>query len=134
MTGSAVPTMGGRLLLAHWSNGNIHWSGGPPKKDATMVVEYLKAYFNSSEPAVLEAAQKRCDAQGKTCAVSGTTEVKDLDSGAGFFNLTSENGGSRSASGLGSGSGEKKSAGFATSARGLGSLTASVMAGFLFSL
>ncbi len=143
MKGSAVPTVGGRLLLAHWSNGNI-WSGGPPKKDATMTVEYLKAYFNSSEPAVLEAAQNRCDAQGKTCAVPGMTGAKDLDSGAGFFNLTSANGGSGSVSGSGSGgsapgsgigSGERKNAGLAISAKGLGLLlTSSVMAGFLFSI
>ncbi|KAK3304938.1 glycoside hydrolase, family 16 [Chaetomium strumarium] len=139
MKGLAVPTTGGKLLLAHWSNGKAAWSGGPPKQDSVMTVQYVKAYFNSSEPGVVEAAQDRCDAHGMTCAIPGMTEAKDLDSGAAFFNLTSANGGSGSAGGSGSGesTSTSRSGGGenSRSTRGLGSLlTASLMAGFLLSL
>ncbi|KAK3944591.1 concanavalin A-like lectin/glucanase domain-containing protein [Diplogelasinospora grovesii] len=48
MTGSAVPTSPGHLILQHWSNGNPLWSGGPPPNDSALTVEYVKAYFNSS--------------------------------------------------------------------------------------
>ncbi|KAL7274060.1 hypothetical protein RUND412_003061 [Rhizina undulata] len=44
-----VPSVPGKVILSHWSNGNPLWSGGPPAVDAKMVVSYVKAYFNSSE-------------------------------------------------------------------------------------
>ncbi|CEJ81363.1 hypothetical protein VHEMI01494 [[Torrubiella] hemipterigena] len=49
MTGSAIPSSAGHLILQHWSNGNALWSGGPPAEDASIVVSYVKAYYNSSK-------------------------------------------------------------------------------------
>ncbi|KAI2639635.1 glycoside hydrolase family 16 protein [Hypomontagnella submonticulosa] len=48
MNGTGVPTTAGNLQVSHWSNGNMGWSRGPPKTDATTTVSYVKAYFNSS--------------------------------------------------------------------------------------
>lgn len=49
MEGPAIPDSPGHIILQHWSNGNAKWSGGPPEEDATMIVSYVKAYFNSSD-------------------------------------------------------------------------------------
>lgn len=61
MNGSAIPTSPGHLILQHWSNGNPLWSGGPPTQDTFVTVSYVKAYFNSSNAALLSVRAKRCD-------------------------------------------------------------------------
>ncbi|KAL8733187.1 MAG: hypothetical protein Q9181_003670 [Wetmoreana brouardii] len=43
-----VPEVPGRILLNHWSHGDPGWTRGPPVRDATMTVAYVKAYFNVS--------------------------------------------------------------------------------------
>lgn len=48
------------LLLSHWSNGAPGWSQGPPTEDAVMTISYVKAYFNSSEPARQRDQALRC--------------------------------------------------------------------------
>ncbi|KAK3950900.1 concanavalin A-like lectin/glucanase domain-containing protein [Pseudoneurospora amorphoporcata] len=62
MNGSNVPSPNshGHLILSHWSNGNPKWSGGPPKKDAPLVIRYLKAYFNSTDPKRTQDWSDRC--------------------------------------------------------------------------
>ena len=55
-----VPSAPGKVILSHWSNGNPSWSAGPPAEDAKMVVSYVKAYFNSSNPDRQKAHQSRC--------------------------------------------------------------------------
>jgi len=60
MKGAAVPDTAGHLVFQHWSNGNIEWSGGPPRQDAITTVGYLKAYFNSSSPQRWSDYQNRC--------------------------------------------------------------------------
>lgn len=50
MNTTFTPSEAGHMILSHWSNGNEYWSKGPPTEDATMVVAYVKAYFNSSDP------------------------------------------------------------------------------------
>ncbi|RYP30782.1 hypothetical protein DL767_006063 [Monosporascus sp. MG133] len=72
MTGSSVPTGPGHLLLSHWSNGNPGWSRGPPKTDATTIVSYVKAYFNSSMDSRQADFVSRCTdpaAEGAFCDV-----------------------------------------------------------------
>lgn len=61
MDGDEVPSMGGHLILQHWSNGNPLWSGGPPKEQAVMSVAYVKAYFNSSRSEELIKKDGRCN-------------------------------------------------------------------------
>ncbi|WPH01929.1 glycoside hydrolase family 16 protein [Acrodontium crateriforme] len=56
----SIPDSPGSLHLSHWSNGNPNWSGGPPAKDAVLMVEYVKAYFNSSDPVRQKSAQESC--------------------------------------------------------------------------
>ncbi|KAI0123823.1 glycoside hydrolase family 16 protein [Xylariales sp. AK1849] len=57
----AVPTSPGHLILSHWSNGNDGWSQGPPARDATTTVAYVKAYYNSSDESRQGAFRSRCD-------------------------------------------------------------------------
>ncbi|KAK7966975.1 glycoside hydrolase family 16 protein [Apiospora aurea] len=69
MAGDGIPSVGGNLLLSHWSNGNPGWSAGPPAADARSVVRYVKAYYNSSNATRGEEARSRCEkapAGGKT--------------------------------------------------------------------
>ncbi len=49
MSGDAVPSHPGHVLLSHWSNGDDEWSGGPPAKNASMAIRYFNAYFNSTQ-------------------------------------------------------------------------------------
>ncbi|KAK9421210.1 putative GH16 domain-containing protein [Seiridium unicorne] len=67
-----VPSTSGNLVLSHWSNGNAGWSGGPPTKDATSVVCYVKAYYNSSSEVRRGDFEARCQdptRQGAVCEV-----------------------------------------------------------------
>jgi hypothetical protein len=76
MNGSAggIPTTAGNLILSHWSNGNPGWSGGPPGEDATTVVKYVKAYYNSSSEARQKDFETRCADPGRQGAVCGVPE------------------------------------------------------------
>ncbi|KAF5976262.1 xyloglucan endo-transglycosylase [Fusarium coicis] len=60
MKGADMPSSGGHLILQHWSNGNPLWSSGPPKEDATVTVNYVKAYFNSSNSERQSRLVRRC--------------------------------------------------------------------------
>ncbi|KAF2264764.1 concanavalin A-like lectin/glucanase [Lojkania enalia] len=55
-----VPTTSSHLFMNHWSNGDPSWSAGPPDSDVAMTVSYVKAYFNSSDPARADAYNSRC--------------------------------------------------------------------------
>jgi beta-glucanase (GH16 family) len=86
MAGPVVPTSPGHLILQHWSNGNERWSGGPPVRDATMVVKSVKAYFNSS------VGQRQRDWEGRCrdpAARNAVCEIPDVTPGnlsaAGWF-------------------------------------------------
>lgn len=87
MNGPAVPTSPGHLVLRHWSNGNIKWSGGPPKQDAIMEVKYVKAYFNSSLEQRAEDWAGRCKDATAPNAVCRIPEVTrgDVSGGDWFF-------------------------------------------------
>jgi beta-glucanase (GH16 family) len=54
------PNAPGHLVLNHWSNGDAAWSAGPPESDAVMTIAYIKAYFNSSDPARQAEYAARC--------------------------------------------------------------------------
>ncbi|KAF3932874.1 Beta-glucanase [Dactylella cylindrospora] len=58
------PREPGHLVITHWSNGNNLWSGGPPTSNALLVLTYVKAYFNSSEPQRQRDHIARCEAVG----------------------------------------------------------------------
>jgi hypothetical protein len=45
-----VPQLPGVLSLAHWSDGNQNYSGGPPLSPATMIVSRAWVWYNSSTP------------------------------------------------------------------------------------
>lgn len=55
-----IPSVAGKIVLSHWSNGNPLWSGGPPEEDAFMLVQYVKAYFNTTNKDRLGDYGKRC--------------------------------------------------------------------------
>lgn len=72
MNGTGVPSTPGNLQLSHWSNGNTGWSQGPPARNATTTVSYVKAYFNSSLDARQHDYRVRCknpEAPRAVCAV-----------------------------------------------------------------
>ena len=74
----AVPTSPGHITLSHWSTGNPDWSAGPPTTDAILTVEYLKGYFNSSDPARQRDWAKRCkdpSVANATCPIPEVTEA-----------------------------------------------------------
>ncbi|KAI9816885.1 MAG: hypothetical protein M1827_001530 [Pycnora praestabilis] len=71
---TAVPIEAGAIHLSHWSNGDPTWSEGPPTSDAIMTISYLKAYFNSSDPARQKDYTTRCT---DPSAVNATCEVPD---------------------------------------------------------
>ena len=90
MRGNGVPSVGGHLILSHWSNGNGNWSGGPPERDALLTVNYVKAYFNSSDPEVLSEKVEACsssnatDTEDAVCAIPKVT-AEDARTGGRFF-------------------------------------------------
>lgn len=55
-----IPSAAGKIVLSHWSNGNPLWSGGPPEEDAYMLVQYVKAYFNTTNEGRLRDYGGRC--------------------------------------------------------------------------
>lgn len=72
MNTSAVPTSPGHMILTQWSNGNPLWSFGPPLSGSMITVSYVKAYFNSSDPARQKDFALRCanpSAPGAICAI-----------------------------------------------------------------
>lgn len=72
MNTSAVPTSPGHIILTQWSNGNPLWSSGPPSQESLITVSYVKAYFNSSDPARQSAFASRCkdpSTSGAVCAI-----------------------------------------------------------------
>ncbi|KAK6505149.1 hypothetical protein TWF481_007070 [Arthrobotrys musiformis] len=54
------PAEPGHLVITHWSNGDPLWSGGPPEGDAALLLTYVKAYFNSSNPQRQLDFKSRC--------------------------------------------------------------------------
>ncbi|KAL2200922.1 concanavalin A-like lectin/glucanase domain-containing protein [Corynascus similis CBS 632.67] len=87
MDGPAVPSSPGHLVLRHWSNGNKYWSGGPPTEDASLVVSYVKAYFNSSTAQRQRDWEARCPdptASNAVCEIPDVTPV-NRSAAAWFF-------------------------------------------------
>ncbi|KAK9794255.1 putative GH16 domain-containing protein [Seiridium cardinale] len=108
-----VPSTSGNLVLSHWSNGNAGWSGGPPTEDATSVVRYVKAYYNSSSQVRRGDFEARCQdptRQGAVCEVP--------EGNATFFfmykNNTTVNETTYGGSGSGGGDGSENEGGIGT--------------------
>ncbi|KAK4448509.1 putative glycoside hydrolase family 16 protein [Podospora aff. communis PSN243] len=81
----AVPTAPGHLVLSHWSNGDDNWSGGPPLKDADMLVRWVKAYFNSSNPERHSDWHDRCGefTHEKLCVIPSADLTRSKETGRG---------------------------------------------------
>ena len=110
---TAIPTAPGHITLSHWSNGDPTWSAGPPTEDAILTVQYLKGYFNSSDPARQQAWSKRCvspSAVNATCPVPEVTQAPNGNVSAHtfFFSLQTNDTNNQTVSGS-----KKKSAGTA---------------------
>lgn len=92
---TAVPTMGGHVTLSHWSTGNKEWSAGPPDVDAVVTVEYVKAYFNSSDEERKREWEDGCKdprAVNATCAIPEVMEAPDGNVSAKTVFLTQQPG------------------------------------------
>lgn len=69
---NTVSPQPGHLILTQWSNGDPGWTSGPPLERAVMSVAYVKAYFNSSNPARQADHSRRCidsSAPGAVCSI-----------------------------------------------------------------
>ncbi|KAF8421029.1 glycoside hydrolase family 16 protein [Tirmania nivea] len=64
-----IPSVPGKIIISHWSNGNKAWSGGPPEEDAIMLVQYVKAYFNTSDEERIKNYAGRCKNAGTANAI-----------------------------------------------------------------
>ena len=109
---TAVPNHGGHLTLSHWSTGNQDWSGGPPDRDAVVTVEYVKAYFNSSDAGKTKEWEDGCKdvgAPNATCEIPDVKGPPDGNSSAKTVFLTDQSSGG----GNGSKGGKAKSQGYA---------------------
>lgn len=87
MTGDSIPSTAGHLILQHWSNGNALWSGGPPERDASLTISYVKAYFNSSDTSRNLDLAKQCNmasGDGSVCIVPEVT-AKNASTGGDFL-------------------------------------------------
>lgn len=86
--GEEVPSVGGHLILQHWSNGNPLWSGGPPASDAFLDVSYVKAYFNTSDQIRLSNQSHKCHSfapeMRDVCAIPDVTAA-EAKTGGHFF-------------------------------------------------
>ncbi|KAJ6787068.1 hypothetical protein PWT90_03207 [Aphanocladium album] len=94
MEGAEIPNHAGHLILQHWSNGNAKWSGGPPREDATIVVSYLKAYFNSSDASREGDWKTGCGSQWVDACLVPNGTANDATDGGQFLgpNHTQGNG------------------------------------------
>ncbi|KAF2272691.1 concanavalin A-like lectin/glucanase [Westerdykella ornata] len=74
-----VPVKPSRLFLNHWSNGDPHWSAGPPEKDTPMTVSYVKAYFNSTDEARAKVHTQNCPTfdPAKVCPIPAQKGAPD---------------------------------------------------------
>lgn len=88
MEGNEVLSVGGHLILQHWSNGNPLWSGGPPESDAVLEISYVKAYFNTSDPLRLSNLVQKCRSHApedrEVCPVPDV-KAADARTGGHFF-------------------------------------------------
>lgn len=71
-----TPQEAGSILLNHWSDGRVGWSGGPPEVDAVMTIGYFKAYFNTTDEKRTKEWKGRCVAPQAETAIC---EVPDQD-------------------------------------------------------
>lgn len=67
------PKEPGHLAINHWSNGNAMWSKGPPKDAAVTTIEWVKAYYNSTNQDKLARYATRCSTSemSQICAIPG---------------------------------------------------------------
>lgn len=73
-----VPREAGSIHLIHWSNGDAGWSGGPPEEDAVVIVSYVKAYFNSSNPDMTKRFLSKCQKIGESCEIPNQEVAPDV--------------------------------------------------------
>ncbi|KAF5021678.1 hypothetical protein F66182_6298 [Fusarium sp. NRRL 66182] len=85
MRGDDMPSSGGHLILQHWSNGNPLWSGGPPTKDATVTVSYVRAYFNSSSSDRRAHLKQKCQQSSDRVSVCAIPDVTNATLGGKLF-------------------------------------------------
>lgn len=93
MEGDEVPSVGGHLILQHWSNGNPLWSGGPPESDALLEISYVKAYFNTSDPLRLSNLVQKCHSdapEDREVCIVPDVKAADARTGGHYFSKVQE--------------------------------------------
>jgi beta-glucanase (GH16 family) len=88
----SIPSVAGSIFLNHWSNGRSQWSGGPPSVDAVMTVEYVKAFFNSTNSKRQQSYTKQCvdpSAAKSICQIPDKSNSNGSYGGSYFFTSNS---------------------------------------------
>ncbi|EME88837.1 glycoside hydrolase family 16 protein [Pseudocercospora fijiensis CIRAD86] len=77
-----VPQAPGRIALSHWSNGDPHYSLGPPKQNTTITVSFLQAIYNDTSMPILP-----CERSSSACLIADGAIMSSLAP-----NITSQGG------------------------------------------
>ncbi|KAI8581170.1 hypothetical protein K450DRAFT_233425 [Umbelopsis ramanniana AG] len=67
-----IPTVPGRILVNHWTDGNANFSQGPPKQNAFMDVQNITLFFNVSSNDS-SANNMACQTSHQACSIDVTT-------------------------------------------------------------
>ena len=67
-----IPTVPGRILVNHWTDGNANFSQGPPQQSAFMEVQNITMFFNVSSNDS-SANSMACQKSHKACSIDVTT-------------------------------------------------------------
>ncbi|KAI9286448.1 concanavalin A-like lectin/glucanase domain-containing protein [Umbelopsis sp. AD052] len=68
-----IPTVPGRILVNHWTDGNANFSQGPPKQNAFMEVQNITLFFNVSTSTNSSANNMACQSSHQACSIDVTT-------------------------------------------------------------
>jgi beta-glucanase (GH16 family) len=67
-----IPTVPGRILVNHWTDGNANFSQGPPQQNAIMEVQNITMFFNVSSNDS-SANSMECRRSHQACSIDVTT-------------------------------------------------------------
>lgn len=85
-----IPTVPGRILMNHWTDGNANFSQGPPQQDAYMEVQNITMFFNVSSNDS-SANSMACQKSHRACSIDVTAAESQptVSSGSGALSLQS---------------------------------------------
>jgi beta-glucanase (GH16 family) len=64
-----IPSVPGRILVNHWTDGNANFSQGPPQRDAVMEVKNPTLFFNVSSSDNSSNGGMACQTKHQACSI-----------------------------------------------------------------